>query len=650
MLAVKERNRCHKYSAEKSSSSPIDSTSLFSLLPTRDIVEALVADYLTYVEPTNRVFHIPSFRGEFKTVWEQEPAAIQPTVLIQLLLVLACAWSFHSDAGSLPADEKTITCDTAKSWIRQCELWLQDNRVKRPGPEIFRIRCLIIIARDRNDTKKSRAWIETGSLIKLAMSAGYHREPDTQYAKISGFNREMRRRLWVTMVELDLQASLDRGMPPTVQQDDFDSIMPLNYNDEDISEEGELPQPSPSNVVTDSSFQVALAPSLPLRLKICALAHAPRVRVTYEDLRWLEEEVMRCLSSIPNWQSPHTPTKPQQQQFILWRTFIETKLGQCLLTLLSSVTPEATTSVNQFARSRLEIATTILCQQQRLLSDVNHGENSNDRTNNKLSVLYPLTAAALQAALVICHHLNTVDSGYSKPYHLVSLSERKKSTNQNSASKTIQTYLPSIPVSLLSLVEKTLTSLEPRIVLLEKGLKEYYILSMIVSLVKTKTAAASDSSSAGVTHRKDSVDRAAVLGYRILAKKREKHGGDVAACDGDSQKKKAKEENRHAQEQHDQQHPLSQHPSQNINTTTAPISMDNTPPSPGNLPTNTSNAPAGMDNNIQIPSLPQDFNFDFDFDWDFLLLDDVDVDMGLGDVGVPYPSQNLGGDGFGNFY
>lgn len=416
MIAVKERNHCHKHSTEKTTLSTIDSTSLFSLLPTRDIVEALVTDYLTYIEPTHRVFHITSFHRELDAVWEQEPANIQATVLVQLLLILASAWIFHKDAGNISADGKSLTGDTAKNWIRQCESWLQNNCCKRPGPAIFRIRCLFIIARDTNATRKSETWAETGSLIKLAMSSGYHREPDCQLAKISGFNREMRRRLWVTMVELDLQASLYRGMPPTIQQDDFDSIMPSNYNDEDISQEGELPQPSPSNVVTDSSFQVALARSLPLRLKICALVNAPRLRVSYEDLHWLEGEVMRHLSSIPGWQSPHTPAKPQQQQqFILWRTLLETKLGQNLLLLLSSVPPEASIPFTQFARTRLEIATTILCQQQRLLSDTNHGDDKNGRANNKLAILYPLTAAPLQAALVICHHLHTMDSGYSKP-------------------------------------------------------------------------------------------------------------------------------------------------------------------------------------------------------------------------------------------
>lgn len=416
-MAVKEKDHHQKHCKQDSAPSPIDSTFLFKLLPTRHFVETLVDDYLTYIEPSHRVLHIPTFRRELDTIWEQEPVNIQPTVLVQLLLILASAWSFHGDSGNTSTDEKSMTCETAKNWIRRCEAWLQNCGIKRPDPAILRIRCLIIVAKYINGTRKSQAWNETGSLVKVAMSCGYHREPDSQYAKISRFNREMRRRLWVTIVELDLQASLDRGMPPTVQQDDYDSIMPSNFNDEDIGE-GDTPQPSPSNVATDSSLQVALVRSLPLRLKICALVNAPCIRISYEELHWLEGEVMRYLSYIPNWQPPHKPRKPyQQQQFVLWRTLIETKLGQSLLSLLSSPKPEASVPFIQSSRTRLEIATTILCQHQQLLS--NDSDSNVGGANNKLSTLYPLTAAPLQAALVICHHLYTMDTGFSKHFPFV---------------------------------------------------------------------------------------------------------------------------------------------------------------------------------------------------------------------------------------
>lgn len=182
---------------------------------------------------------------------------------------------------------------------------------------------------------------------------------------------------------------------------------------------------------------------------------------------------------------------------------------------------------------------------------------------------------------------------------------------------------------------------------------------MIIGLVKTKVADpnGTPATSASAIYRKEAVDRAAVLGYRVLAKKREKHEGDWSAeqCPHhkDYLKKKKQKHAEHHPDYHDEHTETSRQPPQNVNATTTPISMEQTPPSLDNLPTNTGNGGEDL-NNIQIPSLPQNFNFDFDFDWDFLLLDDVDANLsmctnGVGN-GAPYQGQNLGGDGFGNFY
>src|ERR1700729_3779214 len=46
---------------------------------------------------------------------------------------------------------------------------------------------------------------------------------------------EMRRRTWITIVELDLQAALDQGMRPCTEPSGFDTAVPLNVNDDEAS-------------------------------------------------------------------------------------------------------------------------------------------------------------------------------------------------------------------------------------------------------------------------------------------------------------------------------------------------------------------------------------------------------------------------------
>lgn len=54
-------------------------------------------------------------------------------------------------------------------------------------------------------------------------------------SKVSPFYIEMRWRIWATIVELDLQASVDRGMPP-VREADFNTIPPIYIRDYTVIE------------------------------------------------------------------------------------------------------------------------------------------------------------------------------------------------------------------------------------------------------------------------------------------------------------------------------------------------------------------------------------------------------------------------------
>ena len=79
---------------------------------------------------------------------------------------------------------------------------------------------------------------------------------------------EIRRRLWATILEVNLQASLDSGTPLAISCDDYDTESPANINDEDIEESTKrLPQ-YPKDTSTDTSLQRLLLTYLPLRMRI----------------------------------------------------------------------------------------------------------------------------------------------------------------------------------------------------------------------------------------------------------------------------------------------------------------------------------------------------------------------------------------------
>ena len=84
----------------------------------------------------------------------------------------------------------------------------------------------------RNDDART-IWTLTGLIVRIAQTMGIHR--DGSHFNLSPFEVEMRRRLWWQICILDARASEDHGCDPTVIDQLFDTDLPLNVNDEDIS-------------------------------------------------------------------------------------------------------------------------------------------------------------------------------------------------------------------------------------------------------------------------------------------------------------------------------------------------------------------------------------------------------------------------------
>lgn len=347
-----------------------DTMTLIILLPSRRVVDDLVILYLTYIESTHRILHVPSFLRELEHFWAQKetPDIVSPAFVVQLLLVLACAWNLADPDTLKSKSDDSLKCYTALEWILYAEKWLQNASIKRPEITVLRLYVLLLVALNSHGMERSKAWITTGTMVKQAMLAGYHRDP-SHYTKISMFNKEMRRRIWTTIVELDLQVALDRGMPPSVQVSDYDSEPALNINDNEIQETAtELPTPRPLGELTDCSFQSVLTQSLPLRLRICRLMHSPRISCHYDEILRMDWELGRHLSKIPTWSISDADDLQSQHKVILLKALLETRIGHCLLSLHTPFAIEASEEplFAPSSRTRMEVAAMLLSTQRRL--------------------------------------------------------------------------------------------------------------------------------------------------------------------------------------------------------------------------------------------------------------------------------------------
>jgi hypothetical protein len=97
----------------------------------------------------------------------------------------------------------------------------------------------------------------TGLVIRMAQALGLHRD-GANFEKLTPYEIEMRRRVWLSLCMLDVRASEDQGMEYTIALGSFDTKLPLNINDEDI-EPNTAQMPTEREGITDMTFPLVSA-------------------------------------------------------------------------------------------------------------------------------------------------------------------------------------------------------------------------------------------------------------------------------------------------------------------------------------------------------------------------------------------------------
>lgn len=109
---------------------------------------------------------------------------------------------------------------------------------------------LFLVCVRREDDSKF-VWSLTSIVLRLAQGLGLHRD-GTNFA-LKPFETEMRRRLWWHISLLDVRSSEDHGTDPLIHESMYDTRLPLNINDEDITPDMEEP-PVEREGCTDATF------------------------------------------------------------------------------------------------------------------------------------------------------------------------------------------------------------------------------------------------------------------------------------------------------------------------------------------------------------------------------------------------------------
>ena len=256
--------------------------------PTREVADELKNGYLRTFESAYRILHLnlPSFQDEYEQYWT-DPNKVEEGFVIVLASVMAIGICFYVRGST------TLRCTemdyTAQSWLSAP---IQKGRSKYCWSTSH---CLLLLARQSNFVGPDLVWISVGSLLRTAIHMGLHRDPTT-YPKMSPLCTEIRRRLWATILEMAVQISLYGGMPPLISFEDFDTSVPSNVTDDEISEAVRVPpMPKAEHAVTQSLLQIGLFKSSRVRLELVRLINHFRSNPTYEDVLRLSAQILEVI-------------------------------------------------------------------------------------------------------------------------------------------------------------------------------------------------------------------------------------------------------------------------------------------------------------------------------------------------------------------
>ncbi|KAL2869427.1 putative C6 transcription factor [Aspergillus lucknowensis] len=301
--------------------------SLQEMIPPRRIADELLNLYFSTFETTYRILHIPSFFKEYEAYWTS-PGTADMNFIAKLLSLMAAASCFINHSTTI--NGKDTLHDVAIGWVLGVQSWVASLLVSLAKLDILQIHCLLMIARQALAIDGDVVWITSGSLIHSAMMMGLHRDP-IRFAKMTPFWVEMRRRLWLTILELELQASMDAGVLPSIDLDQYDCRPPANCDDVDLTEDMlDCPVGKDSTVLTQCSFQTMLAHSLPLRVRIAKAVNSLRFTMSYDEALRLDGDLVQFMneSLVP---FPAPRSNPGNPSFA--RSFMLFLMQRSILTL-----------------------------------------------------------------------------------------------------------------------------------------------------------------------------------------------------------------------------------------------------------------------------------------------------------------------------
>ncbi|KAF4975659.1 hypothetical protein FZEAL_7594 [Fusarium zealandicum] len=216
--------------------------------------------YQENVEPLIKVLHIPSMEPIFRDARRNHEQLSPGNEALVWAIYYAAITSLEPD--EVQANLGLSKVDVLGQYRFAVEQALSKaNFLNSSDTSIIRAFVIFLVVVRRQDESRF-CWSLTGLVVHLAQGMGLHR--DGSHFGLSPFETEMRRRLWWSLLVLDLRSADELGTDLIIGDTFYDTQMPSNLNDADIGPETtEFPDPREGR--SDSAVTL-------VRYEICSLS------------------------------------------------------------------------------------------------------------------------------------------------------------------------------------------------------------------------------------------------------------------------------------------------------------------------------------------------------------------------------------------
>ena len=200
------------------------------------------------VDPIYPLLSYHKWHVHYEAFWlltPREKAQVETSFLALLLIMLAMGTQFFRIQGDqLTAQEKT---KTAEFYASACHQALRLGAyLNRASLQTLQAMCLMVYFL-MNDNHASDGWAFAGILIRQAYALGLHRDPNLVDERLTTYQRQERRRLWIAIVCQDAFMSVILKLPPSATHADIDGAATLAEGCEGVSSSPESHTSGPND-------------------------------------------------------------------------------------------------------------------------------------------------------------------------------------------------------------------------------------------------------------------------------------------------------------------------------------------------------------------------------------------------------------------